>query len=275
MPDSPVPAGRLQRTQGVGRIGFGWDGARTVLKTLHQAGAAKIRLPALHDSRMAEAVLINTAGGLTDGDSLTTTVQTAAGADAVIASQACEKIYRALGPAPARVESTLRVAAGARLAWLPQETILFDGARLDRRLTVELEGDADFVGVESLIFGRESMGEAMATGAVRESWRVRRDGRLLFADGFALEGDIAGLLARPALAAGNRYLSTVLCCREGVETLLDPVRAALAGAGAASAFGGKLVARIACRNGRQMRAALGGALAVLRGGEPLPRVWSI
>lgn len=246
-----------------------------MLATLHQAGAAKIRLPKVHGAAHAEAVLINTAGGLTDGDFLSTDVAVGTGADAVVASQACEKVYRALGTDAARIESTIRVEAGARLAWLPQETILFDGARLDRSLTVDLAGDADFLGVESLIFGRESMGETVLSGAVHERWRIRRDGRLLFADSFSLEGDIAASLARPAIAAGNRYLSTIVCCREGVENLLEPVREALVGAGAASAFGGKLVVRIACPDGRQLRGALAAALTNLRGGTPLPRVWNI
>lgn len=267
----------MQRSRGVGHVGFVQGPDKTVLSTLHQAGSAKIRLPKVYGARHAEAVLINTSGGLTDGDLFETSVSVGAGAEAVVTSQACEKIYRALDDDPARIDSTLRVEAGGSLAWLPQESIVYDGGRVDRLVRVELQGDADFVGVESLILGRESMGESVTSGSVCDRWQVRRDGKLIFADGFALEGDIAAAIERPAVLAGNRYLSTIVCCRENAQSWLEPVREALqaVGAGAATAFGGKLIARIACSNGRLLRRAIVAVLTILRGGTPMPRVWHI
>ncbi len=267
---------RLQRTTGLGRVGFAKNPAgQTVLSTLHQAGAAKIRLPAVYGSDHAEAVLINTAGGLTDGDRLETEVTVEPGADAVVTTQACERIYRAAGNDAARIDNRLTVTDGAKLAWLPQETILFDGGRVERSISVDLSDDADFLGVESLILGRESMGEAVKNGSVRDHWRIRRGGRLIFADGFALDGDLAETIDRPALLSGNRYLSTIICCRDNLEGVLDPVRQALAEVGAASVFGGKLIARIACNNGQRLREVLARALEILMNGRPLPRVWNV
>lgn len=268
--------GRLQRTTGLGKVGFAKNPAgQTSLGTLHQAGAAKIRLPAVYGSDHAEAVLINTAGGLTDGDRLETDVTVEPGADAVVTSQACERIYRAAGNDVARIDNRLSVADGAKLAWLPQETILFDGGRVVRSLTVDLSARAEFLGVESLILGRESMGETVRSGMVRDHWRIRQAGRLVFADGFALDGDLEKTVAQPALLAGNRYLSTIICCRDELHELLDPVRQALAEAGAASLLGGKIIARIACSSGQQLREVLGRVLHILMDGRPLPRVWNV
>ncbi|MEO1248599.1 MAG: urease accessory protein UreD [Pseudomonadota bacterium] len=267
---------RLQRTTGLGRVGFAKNPAgQTVLTTLHQAGAAKFRLPAVYGSEHAEAVMINTAGGLTDGDLLETDVTVQAGADAVVTTQACERIYRAASDEPARILNSLSVSGGAKLAWLPQETILFDGGRVVRSTSVELSDDADFLGVESLILGRESMGEAVKTGALRDHWRIRRGERLIFADGFSLNGDVGQTIDRLALLSGYRYLSTIICCRANLDSVLEAVRQALAEAGAASVFGDKLIARIACDSGPHLREVLGRVLGILMDGRPLPRVWNV
>ena len=130
-----------------------------------------------------EAVLLNTAGGLTGGDRMNLDVTLGARAEATLTTAAAEKIYRARD-GDATIGVKLALGAGARLAWLPQATILFDGSRLDRRTDVQLAGDARFLGVEFLIFGRQAMGEDVHLGACRDAWRIRRDGALVFADTF-------------------------------------------------------------------------------------------
>ncbi|MEM8915148.1 MAG: urease accessory protein UreD [Pseudomonadota bacterium] len=270
------PGTSLQRTVGLAKVGFAQsDRGRTELTDLHQAGAAKVRLPKVHTGAHAEAVLINTSGGLTDGDRLDTIVSIGPGADAVVTTQACERIYRAASPSPAIIDTSITVGAGATFAWLPQETILFDGGYVDRTNKVDLSGDAAFIGVESVILGRLSMGETVSTGSFRDRWQIRRDGKLIFADGFALSGDIAAQIERPALLACNRYISTILYAAADAETHLDAVRTAVEGSGAASAFDDKLIVRLICGDGRQLRQALEAALAVLRSNRPLPRVWHI
>lgn len=137
----PPPAGaRLQRSSGQGRLAVRRADGRTRLADLYQEGAQKIRLPRPLGRRDLEAVLINTAGGLTGGDRLCWSVEAAAGSALTVTSQACEKVYRSLGDS-ARVTSRLALGPGARLCWLPQETILFDGSRLDRRLSAEMAPD--------------------------------------------------------------------------------------------------------------------------------------
>lgn len=184
----------FERVAGIGRVGFHRRGPVSALKDLYQEGAAKIRLPrALSAGK--EAVLINTAGGLTGGDRLSWHAEAAEGTEVTLTTPAAEKAYRCdHGEAQIRVQ--LKAAAGARIDWLPQETILFNKARLARHIAVELAGDARLLLAETVMFGRQAMGEAWQEGALRESWRVKRDGLLIHAE----ETRISPLgLQRPAL----------------------------------------------------------------------------
>ncbi|MBO0765194.1 MAG: urease accessory protein UreD, partial [Hyphomicrobiaceae bacterium] len=164
---------RLPRTEGAVRLGFVLADGRTSIAALRQSGAASARFPRSTIGDFPEAVLLNTAGGLTGGDRIDIEVAVAAGCNATITSAAAEKVYRALD-GEAEVHVRLDVGEGARLAWLPQPTIMFDRARLHRRTEVAISGSSSFLAVERLIFGRSAMGEDVHRGACRDSWRVRR-----------------------------------------------------------------------------------------------------
>ena len=274
-PRQAVPPPRLERTSGLGRIGFKAGSDATVLGRLHQQGAARILLPRVHGDAPCEAVLINTAGGLTGGDRLRWELAAEAASEATVTTQACEKVYRALGAEPARVETAIQVGAGASLAWLPQETILFDGASLQRSLTVELAGDARLLALEAVIFGRRAMGERVRQACLRDRWSVRRDGKLIFADRPRLEGPVAELLARPAVAAGGGAVATIALFADEPERYLEPLRARLPAGAGASAWDGKLIARMVAEDGYSLRQALVPALGILSDGRPLPKIWAL
>ncbi|MEX2519302.1 MAG: urease accessory protein UreD, partial [Paracoccaceae bacterium] len=174
----PAEAAAMQRAEGVVRIAVKLRAGQTVLDRLHQSGCGKARMPRADGF---EAVLLNTAGGLTGGDRMAVEIAAPAGCRVTAASQTAERIYRTLGGA-ARVLNRLTIGPGARIDWLPQETILFDGGALERRLIVEMAPDATLLAVEPLILGRAAMGERVRSGALADIWRVRRGGRLLHAD---------------------------------------------------------------------------------------------
>lgn len=261
------------------------QGPVTRVARLAQEGSARLRLPRIALERPFEAILVNTAGGLTGGDRLQIEVEAGAGSDAVVSTAAGEKVYRSTGPA-ATVETVLAAGPGASLDWLPQETILFDRAHLVRRVDIRLAGDARLLAVEAVLFGRLAHGERAIDATLRDRWRVRRDGRLVYADGLALGPGLAGALDRPAVLAGGRAMATVLLLAPDAEARVEPLRAALdavAGTGViadrfaeagATARDGCLVLRLAAADGMALRAALGPALAVLRAGRPLPALWS-
>lgn len=264
----------LQRAEGSVRLGFRAIDGATRLARHYEQGAAKVRLPRAPGG-VAEAVLINIAGGLTGGDRMDYAVDVGVGAAVTLTTQAGEKIYRALD-APAEIRTRIDVAAGGRVDWLPQETILFDRAALVRRLDIALAADAAVLALEAVIFGRTARGEIVRTGTLCDRWRVRRAGRLVFADGLRLDGPIAATLARPAALAGGCAAATVVYAAPDAESRLESVRAALANGPAeagASAWSGILVARLAAADGARLRAALAPLVAALRDGRALPRVW--
>ncbi len=269
-----VRPARPQRAEGRARVSFRVGLGATRLERLFQEGCAKIRLPIPIEHADPQAILINTAGGLTGGDRLAAEVDLGPQASACVTTQACERVYRSTG-ADAVVENRLRLSAGARLAWLPQETILFDGGRLSRRLEADLVGDAELVAVEAILFGRQAMGETLHSGHLHDRWRVRRDGCLIFADDLRVAGDIAALLAPQVAMVGCRAMATVLFAGAAPERFLEPARSVIGPSGGASAWNGKFLARLVEETGLALRRRLEPLLTLLMGGRELPRVWQL
>ena len=246
-----------------------------MLDGLRQEGCLKARFPRLEHGAWAGAVTLNSSGGVAGGDTLDVVVTAGPGTRATVASQAAERFYRALpGTPPARVSTALRVAPGAALEWLPQESILFDRCAVQRRLSVDLAGDAWFLGVEQLVFGRTAMGEAVLDARLRDRIGLRRDGRLLLHDAIRFDGPVQSLLDHRATGGSARGVATLVHAAPDAESRLDALREALTGYDAgASAWDGLLVARIVAADGACLRAATVAGLSALRAGRPLPRVW--
>jgi len=263
------------RSQGELRLAFGQRGGRTVLKEGYQSGCLRARLPRREEAGRPCAVLINTAGGLAEGDSVRQSVRWAPDTAATVTGQAAEKVYRALSRG-CRIETELRVEQGADAEWLPQETILFDRARLARETRILLDGDVTFLGLEAVVLGRAAMGERMAHGALSDRLRIYRNGRLIYADALALEGEVDAMMRRSAIGDGAGAMAVIVHASDRAAALLQPVREALAapsGRAAVSAWNGLLAIRLLAPDGAALRADIMAALAALREGRPLPRVW--
>jgi len=194
------PAGNSGRTPRRAPCSRGWR-AHGTAQPVRDRGLA-LALP--RSTSPCEAVIVNTGGGVAGGDSYKISLTVENGASVEATTTAAEKIYRSDGP-PASIAAALTLRSGARLAWLPQETILFDHARLDRSLAIDVAADADLIAVETLVFGRLAMGEARIDASLRDSWRLTRAGRLVFADATRLDHAGATLDRRPA-ARGPRGL---------------------------------------------------------------------
>jgi urease accessory protein len=264
----------LQRAVGELRVVLRVRDGRTVLDGLRQAGCLKARFPRPECHDWSTVVTLNTSGGIAGGDALASSFELQPGARATIASQAAERFYRALpGSVPASVNTHIAIAAGGAAEWLPQETILFDRCALDRRLEVELAEDASFLGIETLVFGRAAMGETVQLAWLRDGIRIRRDGRLVMNDAIRMDGEVARLLQRTAIARGAGAAATIWFVAREVEARLDAVRAILPDEAAASAWNGMLVTRLLADNAAALRLATTAVLHVLRDGRPLPRVW--
>ena len=218
-----------------------------------------------------EAMIVNTAGGIAGGDRHDIDIAVEQGAALAVTTAAAEKIYRA-HDSGSKVAIKLAVDEGARLTWLPQETILFDRARLDRRIDVDFAQSANLVMAEAVVFGRSAMDETVEQGSFSDRWRVRRGGKLIFAETIRLDGPIAAALREPAVASGGVALATVLAV-PGDQAMVDRLRAqTFCGEVGASSWNGLAVARLCAKDSASLRRDLAVAFAAL--GGTLPRMWS-
>jgi urease accessory protein len=238
---------------------------------LHESGSLRVRFPSPEDEGLS-GVFVNTAGGVAGGDRFDIEISAADGSRLTLTTAAAEKVYRAPGSA-AQLNIALKAGAGAHLAWLPQETILFDRARVQRRFDIDLDEAASLLLCEIVVFGRAAMGERMEQGEFIDRWRMRRGGRLVFAETVRLGGDIGAKLARSAVAKGGAAIGTALIV-PGDEALVERIREAsesFSGEVGISAWNGFAMARFCAQDAARLRADMMAVLA--RTGAALPRLW--
>lgn len=233
------PAGVSLLAEGEARLAFAIDATgRTRLMRVTQRQPLRVLQPHVARDELRQAVLINTGGGVVGGDRLRVEVSVEPGARAMVTTQAAEKIYRSKGPT-AVLATTLRVEAGGWLEWLPQETILFDRSRLARTLVIDVADSASGMFGEMLVFGRTASLEELTDIRLSDQWRVRRGGRLLWADGFGLAADVALRLADPFGLDGAKAMATVVHVGATAPDTLATARDLLAGL---QPFGGRVAA---------------------------------
>jgi urease accessory protein len=286
----PLPSSQssvpMQRTRGGGRLSVKQSAGESRIDRLFQEGAARIRIPRVPRGSPLEAVLINTAGGLTGGDAMDWEFEAGEAASMTLATQACEKTYKAHGGSEARVSVRLKLNPESSLAWLPQETILFDRARLSRSIEVDMTAGSRLLMVEPVVFGRLAMRESVLEGHFRDRWRIRLDGDLVHAEDMRLGPDIADVLARTAVAGGGLAVATVLMIAPEAEARLPAARQVIGTSGGASFLftrrsrsaapeTGKLLARIVAADSYELRKVLVPLIRLLNPLGGMPKVWSI
>ena len=268
---SPPP---LQRASGESRVVFAVRDGVTRIADLYQRDPCRVLFPDPEPGEPLQAVLVTTSGGVTDGDSLTVTIDAHEGARAVVATQAAEKIYRsARSAAHCTINITLSVGEGAALDWLPQETIVFQGARLKRRTVAEVAASGALLACEMVVLGRAASGERFSGGLLLDSWSVRRAGRLVWTDALRIEGETP-------IGAGFREanaLATVIGVWDAPRQHFEKARSCLEDSGLVRAgvtlVNGVMVARL-LGEATAVRTEAGRLLVSLRG-QQLPRVWRV
>jgi urease accessory protein len=240
---------------------------------VHEDGSLRLRFPHVDAGAPLEAVIVNTGGGMTGGDRFSIDMAVEDDAALLAATTAAEKIYRSTGP-DTELAVTLSLGARSSLAWLPQETILFDRARLNRRIDIDMAGDASLLLCEAVVFGRAAMGETVGQGRLIDRWRLRRGGALVYAETVRLDGAIGDTLAEAAVANGAVALATVLVA-PGDEAVAETVRALsgqFAGEVGVSAWNGIAVVRFCARDGAALRHDIIRVLTALNR-SAIPRLW--
>ncbi len=272
---------RLERADGALVLALSCDAAGTTgIDDLYQRDPCRALFPTPEPGDVFQAVMLTTSGGLAGGDRIATTLAAGAGTRALVTTQAAEKVYRA------RAENTLfsvdiAAGAGAWLEWLPQETILFDGARFRRETRIALAADTKLLAAEIVVFGRAARGERLTAGHYRDHWRVEREGRLVWHDAVGWADDPAASLRHPAGFAGAGAMATVIFAGPDAPRHLAGARSALENArsrAGATVVNGLLVARFLADTAQTLRSDLARLWCKLRaeaGNLPpvLPRTW--
>ena len=271
----------LQRADGCGRLVLSSSENGTRIEDVFERSPTRIMFPRTGHCAVEEAVIINTGGGVAGGDRLECSVAALPGASIAVTSQAAEKVYRALHD-PSRVTTRLKARESARLAWLPQETIVFNGARLRRMTEIELFSGAELLALEWLVLGRAAHGEIVVAGCVLDGWRVKKDGRLIWADSFRIGDEIFVHLNRKALLSNFKSIATLVYFGPDVDRRLEFLRKILSSLGcycAVTFVSGLIIARFAAKQSSDLKVALRNFLnqfepVVGSGPFRVPKMWS-
>lgn len=270
---------RLQRSVGGASIAVALRDGRTRLADLYQHDPCRILFPHDEPGEPFGAVLVTTSGGIAGGDRLDLGAAWGPGTAAQITTQAAEKVYRSTGDT-AFVSQTLTVGAGAWAEWLPQETILFDGARLARETAVDVAAGGRLLAAELVVLGRAARGEGFTYGLWQDAWRVRRDGRPVWLDRARLDRDHQRTAKAAAGLNGAAAFATILYVADDAAERLELARELLGDdpRAGATVVNGVLVIRLMHEGAQSLRRAVGafwmGFRNAAAGFEPrLPRVW--
>ena len=271
----------MQRGRGYGRLDVAGGANGNRVLELVQRSPVRIMLPTIEGRDAGEAVIINTGGGVTGGDQLDYQFAAVAGARIVLTTQAAEKLYRAIG-LKARISTRITVSGDSMLAWLPQESIVFNGAQIDRRMEIDIVTGAEVIAAEFLVLGRAAHGERLSMANVSDRWRVRLDGRLIWADTFRLTPETIPHLQRKALLAGCNAIATLVYSGSQVDALQSLLRRLSLPSQTrigATCVNGLLVVRLAAESAAMLKAAAVATLELfsqtLRPGSiRVPRMWS-
>ena len=274
---------RHQRADGAATLTIDCDATgASRLADLYQRAPCRMLFPDVDAGEPLQAVLLTTTGGLTGGDRVRVAFKVGANARATLTTQAAEKLYRALpGAAPVDCSLSLQAGPDSWAEWLAQETILFNGAQLRRSFCADLAPGARMLAMESIVFGRQAMGEELRVGMLHDSWRIRLAGRLIWADAMRLEADIAALRRAPFGHGDARACTTLLYAGPDSGEFLDPVRSVLEDAAegcGATLLDGLLIVRLLDADPPRLRSRALGIAGLIRHGaagisRTLPRVW--
>jgi urease accessory protein len=273
--DAPLRDSTFAANRAMGRIALSVAAAagQSRRARVHEVGSLRVRFPNPADGAQLEAVMVNTAGGMTGGDRFDIEVVVGTDARLCLTSAAAEKIYRSLGP-DTQVGVKLAVGPRAALAWLPQETILFDRARLRRTIDLDVAQDASVLLAEGIVFGRSAMGETVTCGHLFDRWRVRVGGELVFAETTRLDGEIAERLSETAVAAKGTAIASVLKLPgdDAAAAAIRALQASFVGEVGVSNWNGLSLARLVAPDGAALRHDLLSVLTTWSTGK-LPRLW--
>lgn len=236
-------------------------------------GGLRVRTP--RHRTQAEAIIINTSGGIAGGDRIDIAAKVERGTSATITTPAAERIYKSLGT-PSRVRVRIGLAPSSELLWIPHETILYDRSALVRTFDVDMDASSRLLMTEMMVFGRKAMDETVRSGAISDQWRIRRGGELVFAEALRLEGDISNIMTKVVTASSAYATGLLVHVAPDSEIVLERLRGMLEDPeiySGASAWNGLVCARLAAASSHVLKRAMAAAITAVTG-NPMPRAWA-
>jgi urease accessory protein len=271
----------LQRSEGFARLVLAGSAHGTRIVDVFQRSPIRIMFPGIRGAPVEEAVVVNTAGGIAGGDRLESAVTLLANASLSVTSQAAERVYRALS-APALIDTRLKIGDAAKLAWLPQETIVFNGARMRRNTEIEISAGAELLALEWLVLGRAAHGEEVVGGEIIDGWQVKMGDRLIWADRFRAVDEVFPRLRSRALLADFRAIGTLVYFGPDAQArvqLMRDLASQLQCHCVTTMVSGLMIARLAARAAAELKAGLREILLQFgrmraQGPFRIPKMWS-
>jgi urease accessory protein len=270
-PASPLVARESRRVDAGVLLDVALTPSGSRLRRLAERGGFRARVTG--GDAGCDVYLLNPSGGLAGGDQLEIGASVDAGARLMVSTASAERVYRSSGP-DTRIDCRLTAGPGATLEWLPQQTIFYEGSRYRRSVSIEVEASARVTVLEALTLGRVSRRERLEDVMIRDDWRVRRAGRLLFAEALRVIGPASRLFESAAIGAGAVAAATLVHVTPDATAALERIRACLGDTVpcGASALDGLVVARWLAMEPMALMAALQSFLRQFRG-QPEPRGW--
>jgi urease accessory protein len=266
-------------------LAFECRGERSVLAGNSHRGPLRVQKALYPEGDgVCQTILLHPPSGIAGGDHLNISADIGAGTHAQLTTPGAGKWYRTAGP-EASQSIVFNVGDGATLEWLPQETIVFDGARARMETHVALATSSRYIGWDILCLGRSAAGERFAHGRYDLFYRVDRNRRPIWIERGGFDGNDP-MLSSPAGWAGATVCGTLLCSfpelPQQAAALLEACRKIIPADGAnhgLSALPGILVARYLGNSGEAARLWFAELWAILRPvccGRPavIPRIWN-
>ena len=266
---------QLQRSHGAARLAFANRDNRNSIVERYASAPVRILTPSVQGG-IPEAVLANTSGGIAGGDTSHVDILVAQNAQALVTGQAAEKIYRSIDM-PASIRTVIKIEDGSTLEYLPQESILFNGAKLNRAVNISLGARSCLLLSEMFVLGRWAMNEDFTRGIFLDRWSIDVAGQPIWREGLRVEGGLSSLSSSLGFA-NARALATIFYAGANAAEVLGLARDVIGPMGGATIVRGMLVVRMLGNEAGMLKQQLGEIISIIRAaalGRPaeVPRVW--
>jgi len=266
---------QLQRSHGAARLAFANRNNRNSIVERYASAPVRILTPSVQGG-IPEAVLANTSGGIAGGDTSHIDILVAQNAQALVTGQAAEKIYRSIDM-PASIRTVIKIEDGSTLEYLPQESILFDGAKLNRAVNISLGARSCLLLSEMFVLGRWAMNEDFTRGIFLDRWSIDVAGQPIWREGLRVEGGLSSLSSSLGFA-NARALATIFYAGANAAEVLGLARDVIGPMGGATIVRGMLVVRMLGNEAGMLKQQLSEIISIIRAaalGRPaeVPRVW--